>query len=222
MFECYILFIDVGISATLSATALFRSEIGTYCNPKDLYDPDVQFLQSLLPQEVFPSSVLFSEPWLLRSLRTLGMHSSITAQGVLTAARNVQTSLFSSRFLLSHTTNSGLSSSENNMGAALDDATQQKEHENMHENEHEKVLMAEILGRAVGLLQYIEFNIEALLHTEDPEGLQRARGRILLTSEVQDTNSDNLNSEGGCKKENDNDSDNSPIAKGNFNDDLLL
>ena len=70
--------------------------------------------------------------------------------------------------------------------------------------------------------QYVEFNIEALLHTEDPEGLQRARGRILLTSEVQDTNSDNLNSEGGCKKENDNDSDNSPIAKGNVNDDSLL
>ena len=156
------------------------------------------------------------------------MHSSITAQGVLTAARNVQTSLLSCRSLVSQST-----TSESNKEAILEYRTQQNVHENMDENVHEnvhesvhenvhknvreRVLMAEITGRALGLLHYVENNIEALLVAEDPEGLQKVKERILLTSATQDPISDRSNSVGSCKgkSENENDNDNSPTATGN-------
>ena len=52
---------------------------------------------------------------------------------------------------------------------------------------------------------------------EDPEGLQKVKERILLTSATQDPISTSSNSVGSCKGENENESenDNSPTAKGN-------
>ena len=223
----------LGISNTLSESFLFRSEIGTLCSPKELYDPHVQYLRALLPKEVFPSSVLFSDPSLLRSLRILGMHSSITAEGVLTAARNVQS--FLTKFSTSvdstkrSTVLSSLKSDTNvSQNAAMKQETNEthygnnheneleNEHEDEHEDEHEIDSMAEMTRRAIGLLQYVENNIENLLTTVDPEGLKRIKDEILLSSQVQGPDPSPLDSRMGRRRDKEDDSDDSPIAVGTY------
>ena len=50
---------------------------GGLATPKSLFDPSVEHLTALLPQESFPDG-LFSQPAVLHSLRSLGLCSSLT------------------------------------------------------------------------------------------------------------------------------------------------
>lgn len=79
-----------GISDLLSNSKIFRSAGGTLLSPRDLFDPHGAHLAKLLPSSLFPSPQTFSDPSVLHSLRTLGLNSTLTCQGILLAATSIQ------------------------------------------------------------------------------------------------------------------------------------
>jgi sacsin len=157
-----------GLSKTLADCLLFRSSSGVLCCPKQMYDPQVPYLQVLLPQDVFPSSALFSDPSLLLRLRSLGMNSSITAEGVLTGARYIQASIDKMTTLGSECLPKD---SASHTGDPLTPSVKSVSGiEGMREES-----LSEVMDRALGLLQYVERNVKTLLLEADPIGLKKAQ-----------------------------------------------
>ena len=91
------------------------------------------------------------------------MHSSITAEGVLTAARNIQTALIKLT-TSDKTIQANTASIPSSVFSHLDPVMSQ-----------DRESMLDVTGRAHGLLQYVESNIESLLKAVDAVGLDRAK-----------------------------------------------
>jgi hypothetical protein len=155
----------IGLSDILSRSPVFRSSTDVLCTPQALYDPHIPSLKKLLPLDVFPSPTLFSDPSLLVSLRTLGMNTSITVAGVLTAAHDIQESLDSITF-------------KNNNIKNLNDrkaVASQVSVDGGSENVLAVESIEETVNRATGLLQYLEANIKSLLLEADPLGWEKVQ-----------------------------------------------
>lgn len=154
-----------GLSEILSRSSVFRSSTDCLCTPQALYDPHILSLKKLLPLDVFPSPTLFSDPSLLISLRALGMNTSITAAGVLTAAHDIQDSLDSITFR-----NNNLNNQNNKK-----DIASQLPMDGVNDHLLTTESIEETVNRAVGLLQYLEANIKNLLMEVDPRGWEKTQ-----------------------------------------------
>ena len=79
-----------GFIESLKSCPFVRNQSGELRCANQLYDPDVKILLKLLPSSQFPMQSLHSDLSMLLSLRLLGLKSNIDCDGVIIAARSIE------------------------------------------------------------------------------------------------------------------------------------
>lgn len=79
-----------GFGNIFKTSNFVKNAAGGYSKPVDLYDPMVPHMTALLPEDAFPSSVLYGEDSItLASLRALDMKLKLNCDGILRAAESI-------------------------------------------------------------------------------------------------------------------------------------
>lgn len=146
-----------GLTTQLSTCAIVRCEeaSASLLAPVDLYDPQAALLPSFMPSQLFPSSTIFGDPALLHSLRQLGLRTSVSAEGVLTAARAIQKDFESA--LTAPPTTVGPAAATTTIGGTAPTSKEEK--------------VEKITLRAAGLMSYLEKYVGELLMECSPESV---------------------------------------------------
>jgi hypothetical protein len=78
-----------GFTEHIKSIPIFKNSNSVLCAPKNLFDPQGNQLQELLPKYLFPSKEL-SESSLLLPLRSLGLNSKLNCNGILVCCQSIE------------------------------------------------------------------------------------------------------------------------------------